>query len=385
MVLYIGRLMGKLYNIGRPYLFLFLIVILSTVVAWLPFLLRIQNLFGLEIPNSDMGYIYRHYDGLFYIVAAKTLYVSQAIEKIGLETAVPARYFAAHLPLFPILIRVFQPVLGYIHSMMAITFLSTVLLVWFFYYLVKKFEITKYPLILSVVFLFLPRFLVVRVVGAPEPLFILLILVSLFMFEKKQYLLAGLAGFFAVTTKTPGLLLFFAYGLVLIERFVKTKQVEWQSLLVGLIPLGFLAVCLVYAVQYNDFFAYFHSGDNIHFVSPFSVFNFRQSWVGTAWLEDIVFYFFLYGYTVIILFRSRYRSFFYFSLVFFLALINVQHRDIARYGLPLWPMACIAFHQALTKKRFLLLGLLLLPAIYFYAWNLLSYNVYPVSNWRPFL
>ena len=385
MVLYIDRVMGKLYNISRPYLFLFLILVLSTLVAWLPFLLRIQNLFGLEIPNSDMGYIYKNYDGLLYIIAAKTMYVTSAIEKVGLELPFSARYFAAHLPLYPILIRFFQPVLGYIRSMMFVSLASSTLLTWFFYYIVKKLEITKFPFLLSVVFLFLARFLVVRVVGAPEPIFLLLILISLFSFEKKQYFLAGIAGFFAVMTKSPGLLLFFGYGLVLVERYIRTKKVERQSLWIGIIPLGFLAVCLIYAAQYHDFLAYFHSGDNIHLVFPFSVFNFRQSWIGTAWLEDIIFYFFLYGYTVITLYRSKYRSFFYFSLVFFLALINVQHRDIARYGLPLWPMACIALQEHLTKKKFLLLGLILLPALYFYAWNMLAFNIYPVSNWAPFL
>ncbi|MFH0979536.1 MAG: hypothetical protein V1803_01150, partial [Candidatus Roizmanbacteria bacterium] len=133
------------------------------------------------------------------------------------------------------------------------------------------------------------------------------------------------------------------------------------------------------------FLAYFHSGDNIHLVFPFSVFDFQKSWVGTAWLEDILFYFFLYGLTTFNLKDSKHRSLFYFSLIFFIATVFVQHRDIARYSLPLWPMALIAFEKFFTSKKFLIVFLILLPAIYFYAWNFLGYNVMPIADWRPFL
>ena len=117
-------------------------------------------------------------------------------------------------------------------------------------------------------------------------------------------------------TKTPGILLFAGYGLVFVERFIKTKKISWQWLGIILIPLGLLGVFGLYAVQYKDFFAYFHSGDNIHLVFPYSVFNFQKSWVGTAWLEEIIFYYFMYGLALINLKDSKYRSFFYFGLVF---------------------------------------------------------------------
>jgi len=282
--------------------------------------------------------------------------------------------------------------LRYLKSMVGVNLLATIGLVLFFYYLLKKFKLTKNPMILASVMLFLPRFLVVRSAGAPESLFILLILLSLFFFESKKYWLAGLFGGMATMTKTPGILLFPAYAFVIFESFVipakagiQSKKFNFKWLYLFLIPLGLFGVFGIYSIQYKDFFAYFHSGDNIHLVFPFSVFNFQKSWVGTAWLEDILIYYFLYGLSIFHLKNSKYRSFFYFSLIFFIATLFVQHRDISRYFLPLWPLALIAFEKFFTSKKFLLIGIILLPAIFLFARNFLLYNVMPISDWSPFL
>lgn len=357
---------------------------ISTLIFWLPFLLRTTSWFGLSIPNSDFLYIYRNYDGLLYVIAAKTLYITELIEKVPLAVVLPAKYYAAHLPMYPLLIRLFAPVFNYAKAMIYINVGSTMLLAVFFYYFLKRFNLSKNPLVLTTVLLMLPRFLVIRSIGAPESLFILFIFMSLFFFEKDKYLLAGIFGGLATMTKTPGVLLFVAYILVIIERFIKNKQFFWKYFCLILIPLGLLLVFIFYNLQYNDFLAYFHSGDNIHLVAPFSVFNWQSEWVGMAWLEDIIFYFFVYLLTVIYLKDGKYRSFFYFSLVFFIATIFVQHRDIGRYSLPLWPLACIALEKFFTSKKFLLALILLLPAIYLYAWNFSLRNVMPVTEWGVF-
>ena len=339
--------------------------------------------------------IYKHYDGPFYIVAAKTFYDPVKIDQLKLETTLGPKYFAAHLPLYPILIRTVRELiqltglrvngLEYLKSMVGVNLLSTIGLVLFFYFLLKKFKLTKNPLILASVLLFLPRFLVVRSVGAPESLFMLLILLSFFFFEKNRFWLAGLFGGLATMTKTPGILLFGAYGLVFLERWSKERRVNWNWLGVLLIPLGLLGVFGIYWKQYGDFFAYFHSGNNIHLVFPYSVFNFQKSWVGTAWLEEILFYYFIYGLAIIYLKNSKYRSFFYFGLVFFTATLFIQHRDISRYSLPLWPLALIVFEKFFTSKKFWIIFIILLPAIFLYAWNFLLFNVMPISDWSAFL
>ena len=193
-------------------------------------------------------------------------------------------------------------------------------------------------------------------------------------------------------TKSPGILLFPAYILALVESHVIPMKIGIQSnkpsfnyLFLLFIPLGLLAVFGIYYIQYNDFLAYFHSGDNVHLVFPFSVFISSASWVGTAWLEDILFYYTLYCATVVALWHSKQRSFFYFALIFFTATLFVQHRDISRYSLPLWPLAVIAFEHIFTSKKALIVGGVIFFGIYMYAWNFLSANVMPITEWLPFL
>jgi hypothetical protein len=299
------------------------------------------------------------------------------------------------LPLYPVLIRAGKEVLqvvglnvdrlAYLKSMLLVNLLMTAGLACFFYFVLKKFRITSHPFMLTTVFLFLPRFLIIRSVGAPESLFLLLILGSLYFFEKEKYLMSGLLGGLSVATKSPGILLFGAYSLVIVEKLIKVKKIDLKYWGLLLIPLGLLGVFLLYWLQYGDFLAYFHSGDNLHLVFPFSVFNFQKTWIGTAWLEEIIFYFFLYGLTALALWKTKYRSFFYFSLLFFIATLFIQHRDIARYSLPLWPMAVIAFEKFFTSQKFKIIFLLMVVGIYFYAWNFVSYNIMPIADWAPFL
>ncbi len=342
-----------------------------------------SNLFGLRIENANFLYIYKHYDGPLYIIPAKTLYLPGLIDKLDLGLS--SKYFAAHLPFYPLFIGLLSPLAGYLKSMVFTNVLFAVTLTLFFYFVLVKLRLTSKPLILILVFLFLPRFLVIRSIGAPESLFILLILLSLYSFEKRKYWLAGVFGGLATMTKIPGILLFVAYFLVFVEKWFRLKKISWEGVGILLIPLGLLGVFGIYQLQYNDFFAYFHTGGVVPMVFPYSAFNFQAKWVGTAWLEDIIFYFALYLMTIIQLKNNQHRSFFYFSLVFFIATIFVQHRDIARYSLPLWPMACVALEELFTSKKFFTVLIILLPAIYLYAWNFLVYNTMPIANWQPFL
>lgn len=358
--------------------------LLSTFILWLPFILRVPSWFGINIDLNNFLYIYKNYDGILYIIPAKTLYNPNLIQEISQSLMKPL-YFAAHLPLYPVFIRLFSYIFGYLKSMIFVNVLFTCILACFFYFFVKKLKISEKPIVLTIVFLFLPRFLIVRSVGAPESLFILLILSSLFFFEKKKYLISCILAGLSAMTKTPGILLFIVYIFVFIEEYLNKKKVNWNFLFTIFVPIGILLVFLLYFFQYGDFFAYFHTGGIVPMSFPFSVFNHGLKWVGTVWLEDIIFYFFIYALTVVTLKRSKYRSFFYFSLVFLTASILVQHRDIARYTLPIWPIAIIAFEKFFTSRKFLAVFIILLPAIYMYAWNFMTQNYMPIADWTPFL
>lgn len=358
------------------------IVILSVLTLYLPFVLKAYQWLGTQ--NLDMHIVYKHFDGPLYVIAAKTFYNPALIKSLHLQLESQPGYYPAHLPLYPLLIRALS-FLGYMRAMLFIPLLATIAMAIMFYVFVWKYKITERPLILTIVLLFLPRLLVVRSVGAPETLFIFFVLASIYFFESKKYLLAGLFGALSVMTKSPGILLFIAYCLCFAETYVKERKLKLEWIGVALIPLGLLLVFVFYYLQTGDFFAYFHSGDNIHLVYPYAAFDFTKRWVGTAWLEDVVFYFAMYLLTVVALYKSHQRSIFYFGLVFLTATIFVQHRDIARYSLPLWPLTLIAFPRFFTSKRFLIVFIILLPAIYLYAWNFMLYNVMPITDWTPYI
>lgn len=355
-----------------PYFTLLYLVLGSTLVAWLPFL-------------SNFLAVYGNYDGPLYIVVAKTFYNPSAIQNLQVGLNLHQEYFAAHLPLYPAFIAIIGPVVGYLRAMIMVNVAATISLAFLLHFMVKDLNLSKKPLLLIAAFLFLPRFLVVRSIGSPESLFMLCILGSLYLFERNKILLASIVGALAVATKLPGILLFVAFGLVFIERYVKNREFDWKSLYILIIPLGLVGVFGIYAAQYKDFFAYFHTNAVVPLVSPYAVFNFASKWVGTIWLEDALFYFALYAGAIVILKDTHYRSLFYFALTFFVATTFVEHRDIARYSLPLWPIALIAFERVITSKKFMLAALIVLPAIYLYAWNFIGHNVAPIADWKAFL
>ena len=249
--------MQALYTKLRPYIYIALIVLVSTFFLWLPFFLRVNQWISLPIPENNFRYIFRHFDGLLYLIAAKTFYSAAALGKVVLDIPLETRYYAAHLPLYPITLILLAPFVGFLKALVVSTVGFTILLGWLFYYLVTHFKLTKHPLLLTTVLMFLPRFVVVRAVGAPESMFLFFILLSLLTFEKKHYFWAGLAGGLAAMTKSPGLLLAPAFFLVIAERFYKTRKFDFSTAWLVLIPGGFLVVCLIYLVQYSPYTSIF--------------------------------------------------------------------------------------------------------------------------------
>jgi hypothetical protein len=248
---------------------------------------------------------------------------------------------------------------------------------------------------LSVVFLMLPaRWLIVRSVGSPESLFIFLGLLSVWGMFKKNYWIAGIAGALAQLTKAPGILLFAAFGLYLGWKYlgklgslgkVGVKDLPWKAYPLLLIPISLLGLWLWYGQIYGSVLAYFQSGDNIHlFWPPFQMFNTAAAWVGTFWLEDIV-WLLLLGALGVVWAWKRQDVISWFTLVWFLSLVFVSHRDFARYALPMMPFLMIAFAPVLEKKEFRYVLLVMLLPIYLYTVNFIAGNGVAISDWGRLL
>lgn len=370
--------------------------LIPTLLVWIPFFFRIKSFWTIPLPQEGMASIVSNYDGPLYIVIAKTFYNRDLIKYFPID--LPYEYYAAHFPLFPVLIKIFSFLLGYPYSMLFVTLASSFFSLLIFNKLAQEYVNKKDSIWLTLVFSLLPaRWLIVRSVGSAEPLFISLIITSIYFFNKKKYLWAGIFGALAQFTKSPGIILFIAYLLYIVVPQIKeiatTKFSNWlakieikKKLAIFLIPFALLLLFTLYSFTFKDFLAYFHSGDNIHlFFPPFTIFNYSAPWVGTFWLEEIIFVYLLGGLAVTNLIKNEKSSITWFVTIFFASTLFVSHRDIIRYILPIVPFVIISFRESLLKKEFKYILMFLVIPIYLFSLAYISQNIMPIGNWAPFL
>jgi Gpi18-like mannosyltransferase len=281
--------------------------------------------------------------------------------------------------------------------MLIVTLLSSILAIYFFQKFISEYVDRKSVIFLTFLFAIFPaRWLIVRSTGSADPLFVSAIIASVYYFKNKKYWFAGLWGLVAQLTKSPGILLFISYAIYLVLPITEEKievTSKWLQNLnfrktypLLLIPFGILIVFTVYYFTQGNFWAYFHSGDNIHlFFPPFQIFNYSAPWVGTFWLEEIIFIYMAGAVGVYRLFAKKEYEIAVFSAIFFAVTLFVAHRDLMRYSLPLMPFLYVAFSDVLVKKEFKVAIAVIIIPIYLFSLAFISQNVMPISNWAPFL
>lgn len=373
-----------------------LLTIIPTLLIWLPFFARVKSFWNIPLPSQGMATVVANFDGPLYLVVAKTMYTPESIGS-NFQFPLSNEYYTAHFPLFPILIKAFAGFFGFPYSMLFVTLVCSFLTLFFFYKLVETID-KENALWLTTVFAVLPaRWLIVRSVGSAEPLFMAATLASIYYFNQKKYFWSGLLGMASALTKSPGVLLFVAYALSLFLPHLKDLATNRISSLLGkidlkktypllLIPLGLILVFSFYLYRTGDFWVYFKSGDNIHlFFPPFQIFNYSAPWVGTFWLEEVIFIYIIGALGVYKLKQLNIPSLYYYGLIFFISLLFVAHRDLLRYALPVIPLFIISFKDLVNSKEFkFAFGLAIIP-IYLYSLAFISQNAMPIANWTPFL
>ena len=121
------------------------------------------------------------------------------------------------------------------------------------------------------------------------------------------------------------------------------------------------------------------------------VFGSNFDWVSGMWLEDIIFTYLFYGFGIGLFFNNfvkkdnKLKIFGYFGAIYLTMILFIVHRDIARYALPIAPLA-IAGYSPFLNNKYVKYGLLiLLIPIFLYSWNFILNNVQPVMDWSAFL
>lgn len=335
------------------------VVVVSTFMLWMA-------------AGTDV--VKRNYDGPYYAVVAKSWYDKKIIGE-NFSFTLPLEYYAAHFPLYPAFMSLAGK-MGYLNSGLIINLMATVATAVVFMEIVNKNRWGN-GLVLALVWLFLwPRMWVVRSIVGPETLFIGLVIGAMYFFEKEKFWLAGVLGALATMTKSPGILLFPVF--VIASRF---KIKTWPTLL---IPLALLGVFGFYYLRTGDFWAYFNSGDNIHLQTvPFRIFDSNQPWVGTFWLEDVL-WIYLIGVIGVALAFKKSRVWGWFGAIYLSTIMFVSHRDVSRYSLPMVPVILVGLASVFEKKEVRwALALLIIP-MFFYSWNFLVHNAAAISDWAPF-
>lgn len=381
----------------KDLIFICLVTIIPTLLIWLPFFAKIENFWTIPLGKDGMATIVANYDGPLYIVVAKSLYDGEIIKKIT-SFPLPVEYYAAHFPLYPLFIKMLAFFLGFPYSMLISTVLSSIFCIYYFHKLAKtELDDNKAKWLTFIFSIFPARWLITRSVGSPEPFLLGAILASTYYFLRKEYLKSALMGAFAQLTKSVGILLFIAYSItIFIENLVKPSSIRKSKSLAFsdiskyfpliLIPLSLLIVFAIYQIKFNDFLAYFHSGDNIHlFFPPFQVFNYSATWVGTFWLEEIIFIYLISSWGIIKLVKDKKIVFASIAGVFLLSIFFVSHRDILRYLLPAVPFLLFAYKDILLKKEFRPIVFLIIVPIYLFSLAFISQNKMPIADWGPLL
>lgn len=338
--------------IDKQMVALSIINLLAIFFVYLPFL-------------NDLSIIARYWDGPMYMYVAKTLYVVPQVTPF----AVPSYYFACHLALFPLLIRAFS-FMGYDVSMIFVVALSSTLATLVFYLLLKDFNYSVNPFWASIVFIFFPsRWLLYHSVGASEPLFILLVLASIYSYKKEWYITAFTLAGLASITRIFGVLMFVSYAILLAWQ-KKYRYIPYTLIIPAFIGLNFL----VYLFTYGDPFAYFHYNGSYMSNTPFQPFL-AAAEKGVTNNAELFFAFYII-YIVGTLRLWKHPELFTYSLIFLGFTLFVYHPDISRYLLPVAPSALIvAFDDIISSKEFMVVFPLVILFGYFYCWGIIPTNL----------
>ncbi|MFA6518912.1 MAG: hypothetical protein WCV93_04685 [Candidatus Shapirobacteria bacterium] len=366
---------------SRPLFLLLALTLLTTLLFWSVFYFNLPRVLG--FPSVSMQTLFANYDGQNYLIISKCGYNPSCIRS-RFAQPLPLEYFPAHFPGYPLLISLLSLFFSAPWAMLFVTLIGSLLLTYYFYLLIKDITDDKTAFWLSLILLFFPaRLFVLRLIGAPESLFIFACLASIYYFQKKRFVVSALLALLAQTLKSPGVLLFVTYAFYFLINKKINKSYFWYLLA----PFSLLFIFGLYYFQTGDFFAYFHSGDNIHLsLFPYGVFLSFRSWIGTIWLEDII-YLLAFAFFGLNFLYQRFKRdpLFLFPAIYLFFVIFVSHRDISRYLSPIFPFLLLGFSGLTKLPRFKLIFFLLIPAVVLYAINFIIGNTAPIENWFQYL
>jgi hypothetical protein len=337
------------------------IAIISSLMVYFPFII-----------SGETDILFRYWDGPNYAYLAKAMYTIPVDHPLSPYTS--PEYFAAHLPVYPLTIRLFS-FMGYNNAMLFTTVLYTTLAAIVLYQLLLETNTVRNPLWSAIISLFLPaRYLIYHSLGATEAPFIFFTLSSLLAYTRGQYILAFVLGGITGITRITGILIGGAFFVMLVwER-------KWKYIpALALVGLPLLMMFGFYHIHYGDFFAYFGTNlsdtNKLIHIMPFDIFlNYSDN--GDAHSSEFYLMMYaLYGVGTALLW-SKNKLFFWYCLITMLFSIFIFHQDLSRYLIPLAPLALVvAYDDILSRKALKFAAIPFVALSFVFAWGMLPHNM----------
>lgn len=345
-----------------------LLAVVSSLLVHAPFL-------------DDMAAVYRVWDGPNYLTIAKAGYAGVRDDNPILAFVHEKSYFLVHLPGYPLVVRAVSFV-GWQRALLLVSLLSSALAVVVFYRLARDVWRLPSPAWLATLLLFVPpRWLLYRSVGSTEAMFLALVLLSLWSFERGRTGGAATFAAAAAVTRISGLMLVPALGLLLLQRR-RYRQLAWLAV----VPLPLLAYFGYCWLQTGSFLHYF----SVHAakIFPPRPFGFFPLLFQAGWYHVVEFYVLLalvYAVGTARLFR-RFEvlfSYCFFQLVFHLF---ISTEDWSRYWLAMAPFALVVgFHEILVERSVRVVVPVYVLTAYVYAWGTIPLSGAPEKMYAQLL
>jgi len=162
------------------------------------------------------------------------------IAQLGYTAVGERRFDVAFFPLYPWLVSAFIFLTGNeVFSAFLVSGIASIALGVLFYRLVK-FDFDEETAMSAVWFLFIFPTAYFLHIPYTESLFLALVVGSFLFARKGNWLLAGVLGFLACTTRINGLILCLALPFEILIVWRATRRFDWRWLWLGLMPLGFV-------------------------------------------------------------------------------------------------------------------------------------------------
>jgi hypothetical protein len=345
------------------------LALLAQLAVSLPFL------FG-----GDPSVLARHFDGPNYMAVAKTLYRPTSASPLPGYVTSP-RYFAAHLPLYPLAVRAAAAFAGYPAGLLLATafFGAASAAAWAAYQ--REAAPAVAPLLGVLLFLFVPpRSLLYRSIGATEAPMALFVVLAALAYRRGRTGWAFAAAALASVTRVNGVLVVLVLAVALLARGRVRAALAGATL--AALPLA--ATFAWHGRALGDPFAFFATHSGKESVAPFgNILDFARDgrWVDAELLLGV---FLFFGVAAARLWAAgdRFESG---VVLAHLALFSIlRETDLPRYALTVAPFAVVlAFRDAWANRRVAAAFLAVAaPLGLAYAWATMPNNVCDPAAWR---